>query len=77
MNAQTQAFSRSVSIDGAALDRIVSSSRTKYFFAQVLMVAGYASVIVNPFDDSAFALGFICEGVALLLYVLSKQTPEI
>lgn len=74
MNAQTPAFSRSVSINDTQLDRLVSSPRTQYVLAQVLMVTGYVSVIVNPFGDDALALGFICQGIALLLYVASKNS---
>jgi hypothetical protein len=77
MNAQIQAFSRSVSIDGAQLDRFASSPRTKYVLAHVLMVAGYCSLIVNPFGDDALSLGLICQAIALLLYVSSKQNSEI
>ena len=76
MIARIQAFSHPIAqLDGARIDRFVTSQRTKYVFAQTLMVLGYLTLIVNPFDGDAMLLGLLCQAAALMLYVASKQ-PE-
>jgi hypothetical protein len=74
MNARFQPFLRPIAmLDAARIDAIITTPRTKYVLAQVVMVAGYVALIVNPFDGDAMLLGLLCQAVALMLYVSSKQ----
>jgi hypothetical protein len=74
MLARIQPFFRPIAmLDATRIDAIVTSSRAKRALAQAVMVSGYVALIFNPLDGSAMMLGLLCQAVAVMLHVSSKQ----